>query len=44
MDITIKQCIIHYDNITIKELMRALTEVTLTSLKENREIRQKLGG
>ena len=36
--------IIHYDNIAIKEPMRALTEVTLKSLKENREIRQKLGG
>ena len=44
MDITVKQCIIHYDNITIKEPMRALTKVTLKSLKENSEIRQKLGG
>ena len=36
---TIKQCI----NITIKESLRALTEVTLKSLKENREIRQCAG-
>ena len=35
---TIKQCII------IKELLKALTEVTLKTLKENREIRQKIGG
>ena len=39
----IKQCIIYYDNITIKQLLRFLTEVTRKSLKENREIRQKLG-
>ena len=39
-----QQCIIYYDNITIKEPLRSLTEVTLKSLKENREIRQKLGG
>ena len=43
MENAIKQCIIHYDNITIKEPLRSLTEVTLKSLKENREIRQKLG-
>ena len=40
----IKQCIIHHDNNTIKERLRYLTEVTLKSLKENREIRQKPGG
>ena len=39
-----QQCITYYDNITIKEPLRSLTEVTLKSLKENREIRQKLGG
>ena len=44
MENAIKQCIIHYDNIAIKEPLRSLTEVTLKSLKENREIRQKLGG
>ena len=43
MENAIKQCIIHYDNITIKKPLRSLTEVTLKSLKENREIRQKLG-
>ena len=43
MENAIKQCIIYYDNITIKELLGSLTEVTLKSLKENREIRQKLG-
>ena len=29
MENAIKQCIIYYDNITIKELLRSLTEVTL---------------
>ena len=43
MENAIKQCIIHYDNIAIKEPLRSFTEVTLKSLKENREIRQKLG-
>ena len=33
-----KQCIIHYDNITVKEPLKSLSEVTLKSLKENREI------
>ena len=44
MENAIKQCIIHHDNNTIKERLRYLTEVTLKSLKENREIRQKPGG
>ena len=44
MENAIKECIIHYDNIAIKEPLRSLTEVILKSLKENREIRQKLGG
>ena len=37
---------VHYSsyNNTIKEPLRYLTEVTLKSLKENREIRQKPGG
>ena len=29
MENAIKQCIIHYDNIIIKEPLRSLTEVTL---------------
>ena len=44
MENAIKQCTIHRDNINIKEPLRYLTEVTLKSLKENREIRQKPGG
>ena len=44
MNNTTKQCIIHYDSINTKEPLRGLTDVTLKSLKENKEIRQKLGG
>ena len=39
-----KHCIIHYDSIQVKGSLRAVTEVSLKSLKENQEIRKNLGG
>ena len=43
MEKTVRQCIVHYDSINIKEPLRADTDVSLKSLKEKKEIRKNLG-